>query len=39
MTPPRLDFSATIGGLGRAQQLFGDELPTLLAELNERLAA
>jgi type I restriction enzyme R subunit len=27
------------GGLGRAYQLFGDELPALLAELNERLAA
>ncbi len=27
------------GGLGRAHQLFGAELPTILQELNERLAA
>ncbi|MBX7258974.1 MAG: DEAD/DEAH box helicase family protein [Candidatus Hydrogenedentes bacterium] len=27
------------GSLGRAHQLFGDKLPSLLAELNERLAA
>ena len=27
------------GGLGRAYQLFGDELPMILQELNERLAA
>ena len=39
MTPPGMDFSAKIGGLGRARQLFGDGLPTLLADLNERLAA
>jgi type I restriction enzyme R subunit len=28
-----------IGGLGRAFELFGDNLPVLLAELNGRLAA
>jgi type I restriction enzyme R subunit len=27
------------GGLGKAHQLFGSELPTLLDELNEVLAA
>jgi type I restriction enzyme R subunit len=27
------------GGLGKAYQLFGEELPTILQELNERLAA
>ena len=27
------------GGLGRAHQLFGDQLPKLLDELNEVLAA
>ena len=27
------------GGLGRAAQVFGDELPALLKALNERLAA
>jgi hypothetical protein len=27
------------GGLGRAAQLFGDDLPRLLDELNEALAA
>ena len=29
----------TIGGLGRAYELFGDELAKLLDELNQRLAA
>ena len=28
-----------IGGLGRAYELFGDRLPAILDELNERLAA
>ncbi len=28
-----------MGGLGRARTLFGNELPTIIAELNERLAA
>jgi hypothetical protein len=27
------------GGLGKAHQLFGDQLPKLLEELNEALAA
>ena len=27
------------GGLGKARQLFGPELPTILQDLNERLAA
>ncbi len=27
------------GGLGRAHQLFGEQLPQLLEELNETLAA
>ena len=27
------------GGLGKARQLFGLELPTILQDLNERLAA
>ena len=27
------------GGLGKAHQLFGEQLPTLLDELNEALAA
>ncbi len=27
------------GGLGKAYQLFGEELPVILQELNERLAA
>ena len=27
------------GGLGKAHQLFGDELPALLDELNEQLVA
>ena len=29
----------TIGGLGRAYELFGDNLPAILDELNVRLAA
>jgi len=29
----------TIGGLGRAHELFGDRLPAILDELNTRLAA
>ena len=29
----------TIGGLGRAYELFGDKLAKLLDELNQRLAA
>lgn len=29
----------TIGGLGRAYELFGDKLVTLLDELNQHLAA
>ena len=37
------DFSlspfAQRGGLGRAHQLFGDQLPRLMAELNTTLAA
>ncbi len=28
-----------LGGLGRVYQVFGDGLPRILAELNERLAA
>jgi len=28
-----------MGGLGKVHQLFGDRLPKLLDELNERLAA
>jgi len=34
------DFSDSLqqGGLGKAHQLFGDELPKLLDELNEVLA-
>lgn len=30
---------AQLGGLGRAYDLFGERLPGILAELNERLAA
>jgi type I restriction enzyme, R subunit len=30
---------AQLGGLGKAHQLFGDQLPSLLSELNDRLAA
>jgi hypothetical protein len=30
---------AKFGGLGAAYQVFGDALPKLLEELNERLAA
>ena len=28
-----------LGGLGRAHELFGDRLPSILDELNKRLAA
>lgn len=36
-----LDYTPfiTAGGLGKAHQLFGDQLPKLLEELNEALAA
>jgi type I restriction enzyme R subunit len=30
---------STIGGLGRAYELFGDRLPEILEDLNARLAA
>jgi type I restriction enzyme R subunit len=43
LTIEREDFSYTPfnmrGGLGKADELFGDELPALLQTLNERLAA
>ena len=39
--PDDFDYSpfAQRGGLGRAHQLFGEQLPKLLEELNETLAA
>jgi type I restriction enzyme R subunit len=41
MTVEDLDFApfAEEGGLGRAAQVFGEELSVLLNELNEALAA
>ena len=36
--PARADHNS-IGGLGRAYELFGDQLSALLDELNVRLAA
>jgi hypothetical protein len=30
---------STMGGLAKVHQLFGDRLPKLLEEMNERLAA
>ena len=35
---PNLEFNQR-GGLGKAHQLFGEQLPKLLDELNEVLAA
>ncbi len=39
--PDDMDFSPfnEHGGLGKAHQLFGEQLPNLLEELNEALAA
>ena len=41
ITPDDFQFAPFVqqGGLGKAYELFGDELPTLLDELNEALAA
>jgi type I restriction enzyme R subunit len=35
----RIASSSQCGGLGKAHQLFGEQLPKLLDELNEVLAA
>lgn len=39
IAPKQSDGGSQRGGLGRAHQLFGEQLPNLLNELNEVLAA